>query len=141
MFRSMLLCGVLALALAGCAGVRTFDSDLRAFIGKPVNDAAIVYGPHTGQYTTKAGETVYVWQDSDVESVFGPAVTGGIGYQIGGSPASGNGLLWSGIKFHGCVIRITTMDGIVRAVTYQGDPGGCETIHGYKRKSLSRVAR
>ena len=129
---------IAVLALAGCAGARTFDQSLRALEGHPVNDVALALGgPPAGQYQDGPA-IVYVWKDSLRESVFGPAVTRGRGYKLGRSMNNKAALMWSGIEHHSCVVRATTMGGIVQRVTLEGNPGGCETIHGYRKEPLGR---
>lgn len=124
----------LVLALAACAG-QTFDQHLRSYKGKPVNDFAIGYGPHTGQYQRGDGAIVYVWQKSQTQSVFGPAVTQG-GYRIGSGGQADGGILWTGIQHNSCVIRAGTMDGLIRDISFEGNPGGCETIYGTRKREL-----
>lgn len=133
-FTLLALAGLLT--LSACAGARTFDQDLRALQGHPVNDAAIKFGQgHTGEYR-QGDATVYVWKSSQRKSIFGDAVTKGRGYQLGGTAADGSGVYWTGIQHNQCVIRATTTDGIIRKITSEGNPGGCETIYGYRRQEL-----
>ena len=134
-------CKILILALVviltGCAGsgVRTWDSTLNGFKGKPINDADIVFGHPDGEYT-KNGVTTYVWQDHKTESVFGPSVTSGRGYRLGSPLNSGNEFLWSGIEVYTCVIRAGVVDGLITQITSEGNPGGCEIIHGFRHAEL-----
>jgi predicted small secreted protein len=128
------------LALSACTGAHTFGSDLKALEGKPINDAAIMLGgKHTGEYQ-RGNETVYVWQDHDSESIFGPRITMGHGYGVGSPMNDGSELLMTGLQFNTCVIRAATLDGIIRDITYEGNPGGCESIYGYRKKALGRNA-
>lgn len=124
--------------LTACAGARSFDQDLRQLEGRPVNDAAIMLGgPHTGSYK-QGNATVYVWQGYKRESIFGPGVSKGRGYRLGSPMDDGSGLYWTGIEHYRCVIRATTTDGIVRKITMEGNPSGCETIYGGKREPLGK---
>lgn len=132
-----LLCA--SVFLAGCAGGNSFDQNLRKVEGKPINDVAIMLkGKHTGEYQD-GNATVYVWQKRQTESVFGSTVTDK-GYRLGSaSTAMGNAeFLWTGIQYHSCVIRARTMDGIVQRITMEGDPGGCESIYGNRRKTWTK---
>ncbi len=135
--RGLRMMGLLAvLGLSACAGGMTFDQHLRQLEGKPVNDADLMLGRHsTGQYQD-GNATVYVWQARDAESIFGRSVSSGRGYGLGSPMDDGHELLLSGVQLHSCVIRARTMDNIIQRVTYEGNPGGCETIYGYKRKPL-----
>jgi hypothetical protein len=84
------------------------------------------------------GDTVYVWQKRDSESIFGKSVTKGSGYQILDQMPDGHGLYWQGVTYNRCTIRATTHNQTVAKVTFEGNPGGCETITGTKRKELGR---
>jgi hypothetical protein len=128
------------LALSACAGVKTFDQHLRQLEGKPVNDADLLLGHHADGEYRSGNDTVYVWQKQDVESIFGPAVTSG-GYRLG-SPSQamgGSAMIWSGIQLNSCVIRATTNDGIIKKITFEGNPGGCETVYGFRRDRHDRA--
>lgn len=129
---------LLPLLLAACAGGNSFDQNLRKVEGKPINDVAIMLkGKHTGEYQDGPA-TVYVWQKAQTESLFGPSVTQG-GYRLGNrSSALGSEFLWTGIQYHSCVIRARTMDGMVQRITMEGDPGGCESIYGNRRKTWTK---
>lgn len=120
------------LLLAACAGMTTFDQSLRALEGRPVNDAKIMLkGEPSGQYTDGQGRLVYVWKGYQRESIFGPAVTKGRGYDI-----MNTGIYWTGIEHHRCTVRAATTGGIVQKITFEGNPGGCETIYGSRREEL-----
>jgi hypothetical protein len=129
-------CLLAVLGLAACAGAHTFDQNLRGLEGRPVNEAFNVLGQPTGSYA-RGNTTFYVWQDNVRESVFGPAVSGGRGYRIG-APHGGSEFLWSGITYHSCVIRAATAEGMVQEITFEGDPGGCQYIHGRHRESWDK---
>lgn len=120
-----------ALILSACAGPMSFDQRLRQLEGRPVNDADLMLGSHAdGEYRDGAN-TVYVWQDHKTNSVFGSSVAGG--HRI-----LGGDMIWGGIVTHTCVIRATTYDGIIQKIRFEGNPGGCETIHGNRREPLGR---
>jgi len=127
-----LLACILVLTLTACAGAHTWDQTRNGLVGKPINDADILYGHPDGEY--RKGDTItYVWQDRKSESVFGPSVTSGAGYRLGRPLNNGSEFLWSGIEYYTCVIRATTRDGLITKITSEGNPGGCETIHGHRR--------
>lgn len=130
---------VLLVSLLGaCAGAHTFDGSMRAaYVGQPLAQAIQDFGAPTGQYDSAAG-TVFVWQKRDAESIFGPAVTRGSGYQILGSMPDGHGLYAQGVVYNRCVIRATTSKNMVMGMTFEGNPSGCEIITGYRKKPLGR---
>jgi hypothetical protein len=128
---------VVILALSACAGARTWDGTLRQLEGKPINDAVILYGHPDGEFV-KGPVTTYVWQDRKADSVFGTTVTAGRGYRLGSPLGDGSEFLWSGLEYHRCVIRASVVDGIITRITSEGDPGGCETIHGFRRMPLGK---
>jgi len=140
MKRLLILASVLL--LSACAGVQTFDQHIKSLEGHPVNDAAIMLNQkHTGEY--KQGDaTVYVWQGSYSESVFDRSTyhQTGTGIQIGNMAANGNIFLLSGIQYDSCVIRATTLDGIIQRITFEGNPGGCETVYGWKKHPMGKSA-
>lgn len=129
------------LALSACASARTFDGEMRdRYVGKPVADAIRDFGPAKGSYATADGGTAYTWQKRQSESIFGPAVTQGSGYQILGKLPDGHGVYWQGVTQYRCVIRAATQGGTVTGLRFEGNPGGCETILGYKRAPLGKSA-
>ncbi|MBU6235361.1 MAG: hypothetical protein KGQ41_05915 [Alphaproteobacteria bacterium] len=131
MMRLLLVLPVLL--LAACAGARTFDTDMQArYVGQPAAVAFSDFGAPTGQYT-KGADTVYVWQKRDSESIFGPSVTMGSGRNIFG------GLYWQGVTYNTCTIRGTvTPKHTLSRLTFEGNPSGCETITGFRKKSIGR---
>ncbi|HEY8964083.1 MAG TPA: hypothetical protein VIN59_06445 [Alphaproteobacteria bacterium] len=130
-------CLILILTLAACAGVRTWDGELRKLEGKPINDAVILYGDPDGEYR-HGPATTYVWQDRKADSIFGPSVTSGAGYRIGRPLHNGSEFLWGGIEYYRCVIRATVVDGLITRITSEGDPQGCEIIHGFRKMPLGK---
>lgn len=134
--RVLILVLTTLLTLTACAGGRTLSNDLMGLQGHPINDAFITLGEPTGSYV-KGNQTVYVWQRQHRESVFGPSVTSGYGYQFGRrSSVLGSGLMWSGIQYDSCVLRAYTAGGTIQRITQEGNPGGCETIYRYRRRDI-----
>ncbi len=127
-----LTCLTAVLVLAACAGPMSFDQHLRQLEGKPVNDADLMLGHHADGHYKDGANIVYVWQDYKANSVFGSNVTNG-GHRI-----LGGDVVWAGIVTNSCVIRASTYDGIIKKITYEGNPGGCETIYGRKQEPLGR---
>jgi len=134
--RKFLILG-LVLLVGACAGARTWDGTLRQLEGKPINDAAILYGNPDREYS-KGDTTTYVWQDRKADSVFGSSVTSGAGYRIGRPLGDGTEFLWGGIEYYRCVIRAETRGGLITRIWSEGDPGGCEVIHGFRKMPLGK---
>ena len=138
--RKFLILG-LVLTLAACAGTnaRTWDGSLRALQGKPMNDAVILYGNPDREYR-KGATTTYIWQDRKADSLFGPSVTSGAGYRIDRPMSNGSEFLWGGVEYYRCIIRAETQGGIITRIWSEGDPGGCEVIHGFRKMPLGKQA-
>lgn len=125
---------IAAVLLSACAGANTFDSTMNArYVGQPVAAAYRDFGTPTGRYDTPQGP-VFVWQKRDAESIFGPRVSHGRGYNILGN------VYWQGVTYHRCVIRAASDGAVVRKLTFEGDPGGCEIVTGYRAPRLGRSA-
>lgn len=119
--------------LAACATATTFDGAMQTkYVGQPLAVVVADFGKPKGPYTAKDGGQAYVWQKRDSESIFGPAVTKGDGYQLFG------GVYWQGVTYGRCVIRANTKNGIISAIRFEGSVGDCEIITGYRKKDIGR---
>ena len=45
---------------------------------------------------------------------------------------------WSGVVYDNCVLRARTVTGVVKDVTFEGNPGGCEILFGQKKPPLGK---
>ena len=138
MRRLSVLC--LVMMLSACAGTHSFDQKMRAeLVGKPLAAAYERLGNPKG-IRRMGDEASLVWQKRDSESIFGPAVTEGQGYQILGTMPDGHGVYWQGITQNRCVIRASAKGDVLTDLSFEGNPGGCETILGAKKRPLGKSA-
>lgn len=133
-----LLVVLLCLVLAGCATGNGIYARTAALKGKPVNDAFIMYGKPTGQYTNGDVKT-YVWQrraSSSVLDMFTDgAVTRGRGVQLGGSISDMSPFYLQGLTLYRCTIKANTVDGTITRIWAEENAGGCRYIYDQSSKS------
>lgn len=99
-----------------------------ALKGKPLNDAVILLGRPTGEYS-RNGFTTYVWQRRASDSIFGAGITSGRGYQIGHRIHGMSPLMLGGVTYHRCTIKAETLNAQITKIWTEGDPGGCRFIY------------
>ncbi len=118
--------------------MRTFDGDMRAaLVDQPVDAALTRFGSPTGQYD-RNGQTYLVWQRHRSESVTDMFGRDGHTYALGRPMGDGHIMPWSGVVYDSCVLRARTVTGVVKDVTFEGNPGGCEILFGQKKPPLGK---
>lgn len=134
--RILAICSVLL--LAACASAAGIYGRTDALKGKPVNDAVILLGQPTGQYTS-GDTTTYVWQrrasSSVLDNFTDGAVTRGRGVQIGGSISDMSPFYLQGVSYYRCTIKAVTQNGIITRIWTEENAGGCRYIYDQSDKS------
>jgi hypothetical protein len=118
----------LLLAVAACAQptVQAYEAQLEQFVGRPVDELAMSWGPPQGTFTMADGNTVMEYSKNEGYSSGSGTTVGLGGFSSGGSVGTGLGLSFplggGGVEPKQCKTRfIVSPDRIVKSWGHEGN--------------------